>query len=61
MHTRTLIKNATIVNEGRQFVGSLVIDNDRIALVLEGHDAQPERPTEHVIDATGCYLSLIHI
>lgn len=56
MHIRTLIKNATIVNEGRQFVGSLVIDNDRIALILEGADAQPERPTEHVIDATGCYL-----
>lgn len=56
MHSRTLIKNATIVNEGRQFVGSLVIDNDRIALILEGQDAQPDRPTEHVIDATGCYL-----
>lgn len=56
MHRRTLIQHATIVNEGRQFVGSLLIDNDKIEEILEGADARPHLPADEVVDARGCYL-----
>lgn len=56
MHFRTQIKNATIINEGRQFVGTLVIDDDRIDEILEGHDAEPTIPVDESIDGTGCYV-----
>lgn len=56
MHYRTLIKNATIVNEERSFVGSLMIDNDRIDCIMEGRDAVPEIPADVEVDAEGCYL-----
>lgn len=56
MHYRTLIKNATIVNEERSFVGSLMIDNDRIEYILEGADAEAPLPADVEVDATGCYL-----
>ncbi len=32
---RTWIHHATIVNEGRKFVGSVVIENEKIAEILE--------------------------
>lgn len=56
MHFRTQIKNATIVNEGRQFIGTLVIDDDRIDEIIEGNDAEPVIPVDETIDGTGCYL-----
>ena len=56
MHRRIHIKNATIVNEGRKFIGSIVIDDERIAEVLEGFDCKPELPADEVFDATGCYV-----
>ena len=56
MHKRILIKNATIVNEGRSFVGSLLIENHHIEEVLEGKDCEPAIPSDEVIDAEGCYL-----
>ena len=56
MHSRTLIKNAILVNEGQQSIGSLVIDGDRIEEVLFGLDAKPQLPPDTVIDAEGCYL-----
>lgn len=56
MHYRTLIKNVTIVNEGRQFIGSLMIDNDRIEYILEGTEAEAPIPADVEVDATGCYL-----
>ena len=52
---RTLIQNATIVNEGRQMQGSVVIEGEKIAEILtEGQ--QPDIPCENIIDAQGCYL-----
>ena len=52
---RTLLHNATIVNEGRTVQGSLVIEEGRIAEVLT--DGKPlSAPCEETIDATGCYL-----
>lgn len=56
MHFRTQIKNATIVNEGRQFVGTLVIDDDRIDEIIEGTDVEPQIPVDETIDGTGCFL-----
>lgn len=56
MYCRIQIKNATIVNEGRSFVGSVIIDNDRIDQIIPKLDAEPEQPADEVFDATGCYL-----
>jgi dihydroorotase len=52
---RTLLHNATLVNEGTQKQGSLVIENGRIVEVLT--DMKPlSHPCDETIDATGCYL-----
>lgn len=56
MHRRIQIKNAIIVNEGRQFVGSLLIDNDKIEEIVEGADTPTHIPADEVVDASGCYL-----
>lgn len=56
MHFRIEIKNATIVNEGRQFVGTLVIDDDRIDEIIEGTDVEPQIPVDETIDGTGCFI-----
>lgn len=51
---KTLIKGATIVNEGRQFKGCVVVEDERIAEILE--NAEPQNFEGDVIDASGCYL-----
>lgn len=51
----TLIKNATIVNEGRIFVGSLLIEGETIARIMEG-SLPSDINADHVIDATGMIL-----
>lgn len=52
---RTLITGGTLVNEGRAFRGSLIIDDDRIAEIKE--DTQPPRGTfDMTVDATGCFV-----
>ena len=51
---KTIIRNATIVNEGRSFVGSVIIEDEWIQQVLEGDDNSQTYDTE--IDATGLYL-----
>lgn len=56
MHLRIEIKNVTMVNEGRSFVGTLVIDDERIDEILEGEGVDPAIPVDEVIDGTGCYL-----
>lgn len=52
---RTLIHNATIVNEGQSIQGSVVIENGRIAEVLT-HGKPLAAPCDEILDATGCYL-----
>ena len=52
---RTHIKNARIVNEGQTFVGSIVIENEKIAEVLKA-DEMPTLPCDETIDAEGLYL-----
>lgn len=50
-----LINNATIVNEGRQFQGAVVVDGEYIIDVLEQPLTDVKR-FDNVIDATGLYL-----
>lgn len=52
---KTLIKNATIVNEGTEQVASLLIDGETIAAVLSPEEADTVTADE-VIDATGKFL-----
>lgn len=52
---KTLIHNATIVNEGRIFVGSVLIDGDKIAAVSESSDYSEYSDCSE-IDATGMLL-----
>lgn len=52
---RTLISNATLVNEGKTANGSLIIEDDRIADVLVGNIA-PCGTIDKEVDATGCFL-----
>ena len=56
MHFRIQIKNATIVNEMRRFVGSIVIDDERIDEIIEGRDGEPSSPVNEIIDAEGAYV-----
>lgn len=51
----TLICQATIVNEGEQFVGSVLIKDNRIAAVMRGADITGI-VADRVIDAKGQYL-----
>ena len=48
---RTIIRNATIVNEGHSFVGSVVIEDEMIQSVLTADDST--QTYENEIDATG--------
>lgn len=52
---RTWIHHATIVNEGRSFTGSVVIEGEQISEVLEG-DARPSSVCDEEIDTHGWFL-----
>lgn len=54
---RTLIKNATIVNEGKSFTGAVLIEDEKICKVtpITGPDYGLEQ-TDCIIDAEGLYL-----
>ncbi len=51
---KKLIYNAEIINEGRRFIGSVLIEGDKIAAVYEG--VCPEMPEVERIDASGKWL-----
>ncbi len=54
---RTLIHNGTIVNEGREYTGHLLIENDLILAVGEGAaDEIVMTQCDEVIDAQGCWV-----
>ena len=58
---KTLIHNATIVNEGRIFVGSVLVEGDRIAEVFEASDPRLRPvaeglPSAAIVDAQGMLL-----
>ena len=52
---RTLISNPIIVNEGKSFRGSVVINNGKIVEILEG-DTLPRIECDEIIEASGMYL-----
>ena len=52
---RTLISNPTIVNNGEQFRGSIVVDNGKIVEILRGNEL-PRAECDEIIEATGLYL-----
>ncbi len=54
---RTLIKNARIVNEGKQYQGSVLIEGDKIKSIFDSYSNINFSETIHdVIDAEGLYL-----
>ena len=58
---KTLIHNATIVNEGRIFVGSVLVEDDRIAKVFEASDPRLRPvaeglPSAAIVDAQNMLL-----
>ena len=59
----TLIKGGTLVNEGRTFHGSLVIEDEKIIQIIEGNTVvgDLESPTafDEVIDASGVWFPSI--
>ena len=50
---RTLIEGGTIVNEGRTFDGSVVVNEGYITEVVEGRNTRPQGTFDEVIDAEG--------
>ena len=53
--SKTLIKNAIIVNEGKSFKGSITIEDDSIAGILQENET-PRGHFDTVVDATGCFV-----
>ena len=53
---KTLIYNATIVNEGRIFIGSVLIDGDRIVEIFEQPDYSDYPESIEKIEARGLLL-----
>src|SRR5574344_1321363 len=59
---RTLIHNATIINEGVSFTGSLLIDSENISEIFRFSEKQSEKSVkdsckyDHLIDATSLLL-----
>lgn len=51
----TLIRQATIVNEGEQYIGSVLIENNRIASIIRNSNAE-DIVADHIIEAKGQYL-----
>lgn len=52
---RTIIRNVTLVNEGRVFLGHLGVEDERIFEILSVEES-PSAPYDVEIDATGMYL-----
>lgn len=51
----TIFNNATIVNEGRQWLGAIIVEGEIIADILET-PLQNTEAFDQVVDATGLYL-----
>ena len=54
--TKTVITGGTIVNEGKAFVGSLVISGEQIESVQPSPSAIPPSSSLRTFDASGCYV-----
>ena len=56
MQRRLLIDHVIMVNEGREFKGALLIENEHIGRIFEGEVDYSSIATDAIIDAEGCYL-----
>ncbi len=52
---RILVKGGTLVNEGRTYVGSIIIENEKIVQIISGNSI-PEASCDQVVDASGCFV-----
>ena len=52
---KTLVKGATIVNEGETYDASILIDGEQIRQIIR-NTQQPEAAADEVIDASGCFM-----
>ena len=52
---RTLVKGGTIVNEGRTFDGSIIIEDEIISHIIQGSTLS-EASFDEVVDASGCFV-----
>ena len=52
---RTLIQGGTIVNEGRTFDGSIIIEDEVISQIVQGNTI-PEASYDDIVDASGCFV-----
>lgn len=52
----TLIYNATIINEGQSFTGSVLIENDSIKKIYKENVPDEIRNNSQIVDATGLWL-----
>jgi len=50
-----LVKNATIVNEGEIFNGSVIIEGERVSKIIRGNEEE-QQGSDEVIDAGKKYL-----
>lgn len=54
---KTLLKNATIANEGKEFVGSVLIDGENIARIgTAAQNEEMQAQADQIKDAEGLYL-----
>ncbi len=53
---RTIIEGGTIVNEGRTFDGTIIIDDGTITDIVPVNTIVPIVPIENIINAHGCYI-----
>jgi len=53
---RTIIEGGTIVNEGRTFDGTIIIDDGTIITIAPVGTIVPINPTDTIINASGCYI-----
>ena len=52
---KTIIQNATIVNEGCRLQGSIVMENGHITDIIDNHTT-PHGQFDEMVDATGCFV-----
>ncbi|MBM6993512.1 MAG: dihydroorotase [Prevotella sp.] len=52
---RTVIDGGCIVNEGKTFTGTVILDDDRITEIQEGNN-HPRGTYDRLVDATGCFV-----
>ena len=52
---RTVVQGGTIVNEGKTFDGTIIIEDGKITQIIQGH-TYPEVSSDEIIDASGCFV-----